>query len=205
METLRRVSIFAFGHRPVLLVGGRRGIVQCVFAVILLVLAAALVIVIGLVCVGWAVGKTNEMPDQIVVDAHEAIAFCAEALPIEVTSVISYEELRKILRLHLEWIQAFHFAPETSGDGPVVFEEFDAVDYIIERASVNRLCFERDHVRAVVEAHSSYLQVMGAIHLDDPVKVAHDLAEMPLRPELEAPAEPTELDPGQRPGSPGAP
>jgi hypothetical protein len=176
-------------------------------AILLLLVAAVLVVVIGLVFVGWAVGKTNEMPDQIVIDAHEAISFCAEALPIEVTSIITYEDLRKILRLHLEWIQAFDFAPETADaettnaetreDGPIVFEEFDAVDYIIERSEVNRLNFERDHIAAVVEAHSSYLQVMGAIHLEDPIKVREDLGDLPLldAPQLDDPGS-TELDQG---------
>ena len=161
-------------------------------AIALLVLAAVLVVVIALVSVGFAVGRTNDMPDQIVVDAHEAIEFCASALPDHITAVLSYEELRRILRLHLEWIQAFHFAPETSSrgdavEGPIVFEEYDAVDYILERADVNHFEVERDHVEAVVEAHSSYLQVVGAIHLEDPVKVEQDLAELPLldAPELE--------------------
>ncbi|MFT7601153.1 MAG: hypothetical protein ACI8TP_004104 [Acidimicrobiales bacterium] len=170
-------------------------------AVFLLIIAAVLVIAIALLFVGWAVGKTNEMPDQIVVDAHESIEFCAEALPVEVSSVLSYEELAKILRLHLEWIQAFHYAPEGIGDDtPIVFEEFDAVDYIMERADVNHFIVERPQVEAVVDVHSSYLQVMGAIHVDDPVRVSQDLAELPLldMPELDAPGEPgDELGPGK--------
>ena len=145
-------------------------------------------VVVGLLVVGWAVSKTNEQPDQIVVDAHEAIDFCAEALPVEVSSVLSYEDLRRLLRLHLEWIQAFHWAPEgVSGvDGPIVFEEFDAVDYILERADVNGFKVDRKHVAAVVDVHSSYLQVMGAIHLGNPEDTLADLPELPLldRPEI---------------------
>ena len=142
-------------------------------------LAAVVVLVVALLFVGWAVGKTSSMPDQIVIDAHEAIEFCAQALPVEVTSTLSYDELRRLLRLHLEWVQFYHWAPEGESDGPILFEELDAVDYVIERTDSIGLDVSRDHAVAVIEAHSSYLQVMGAIHLDDPVAVESDLADHP--------------------------
>jgi hypothetical protein len=132
------------------------------------------------------------MPDQIVVDVHEAIEFCAEALPSDVTATLSYDELRRILRFHLEWIQAYHWAPERTSSGPIVFEQYDALDYVMERAEINHLDVSRDHAAAVIQAHSDYLQVMGAIHIDDPVKVDADLGELPL---LERPR-PDELDSG---------
>ena len=161
-----------------------------VFAV--LALAAVLIVVIGLYAVGDAVGKTSNMPDQIVLDVHEAIEFCAEALPQEVTATLSYDQLRRMLRLHLEWIQAYHWAPETEGPAPIVFEQFDALDYVMERVAVTDVEISRDHAAAIIQAHSDYLQVMGAIHLDDPVKVEQDLAELPL---LDNPAA-TELTSG---------
>ncbi len=146
----------------------------------LLLLAAAVVVVIAFFAVGDAVGKTERMPGQIVVDVHEAIEFCAEALPGEVTATLSYDELRRLLRLHLEWIQAYHWAPEVGESGPIVFEQFDALDYVMERAAVTHLDVSREHAAAVIQAHSDYLAVMGAIHLDDPVKVEQDLGELPL-------------------------
>ncbi len=150
----------------------------------LLIVTAVLVVVIGLLFVGSAVGKTNAMPAQTVVDVHEAINFCAEAVPISVSSVLSYDDVRRLLRLHLEWLQAYHWAPEGDSDGPIIFEEFDAIDYVMERADVTGLFVARGHAEAVIEAHSAYLQVMGAIHIEDPVDVENDLAELPL---LDAP------------------
>ncbi|MGI9598814.1 MAG: hypothetical protein ACR2QK_21800 [Acidimicrobiales bacterium] len=160
----------------------------------LLALAAVLIVAIGLYSVGHAVGVTEDMPAQIVVDVHEAIEFCAEALPDEVTATLSYDELRRVLRLHLEWLQAYHWAPETADSGPIVFEQFDALDYVMERVQVTDLEITREHAAAVIQAHSDYLQVMGAIHLDDPVKVEQDLATMPL---LDDPAH-IELGPGDQ-------
>lgn len=154
----------------------------------LIVVAAVLVVVIALVSVGWAVGKTTAMPPQIVIDVEEAIEFCAEALPVEVTSVVTYDELRRLLRLHLEWIQAYHWAPEGHSDGPILFEELDAVDYMVERADTIDLEVSRDHIVAVIEAHSAYLQVVGAIHLEDPVTIESDLAELPLLGEADSPS-----------------
>ena len=147
---------------------------------VLVALAAVLVVVVALLAVGSAVGKTSKMPDQIVVDAHEAIEFCAEALPIEVTSELSYDELRRVIRLHLEWVQFYHWAPEGSSDQPILFEELDAVDYLVERADIIGLDISRLHLVAVVQAHCAYLQVMGAIHLEDPAAVESDLADLPI-------------------------
>lgn len=155
---------------------------------VLLAIAAVIVIAVALLMVGWAVGKTTSMPDQIVIDAEEGIEFCAEALPVEVTSVISYDELRRLLRLHLEWIQAYHWAPEGDGRGPIVFEELDAADYMVERADSIGLEVSREHLVAVIGAHSSYLQVMGAIHLEDPVTSTADLAELPMLSRADGPS-----------------
>ncbi len=152
--------------------------------ILILVVAGVLVVAIGLVFVGNAVGKTAAMPDQIVVDMHEAIDFCAEALPDEVTAELSYDDLRRLLRLHLEWIQAFHWAPEGSGEGPIVFEEYDALGYVMERADITGLNVSSRNAAAAIEAHSAYLQVVGAIHLEDPVQVEQDLAELPLARDL---------------------
>lgn len=149
-------------------------------AILLLVLAAVIIVVIAFVAVGHAVGSTENMPDQIVIDTHEAIEFCAEALPHDVTATISYDDLRRLLRLHLEWIQFYQWAPESGSAGPIVFEQFDALDYVMERMTVTDLDVSREHAAAVIQAHSDYLQVMGAIHLDDPVNVEADLGELPL-------------------------
>lgn len=147
---------------------------------VVLGIALVLVVVIALVFVGDAVGKTSAMPDQIVLDVHEAINFCAEALPSDVTATMTFDELRRLLRLHLEWIQAYHWAPEGSDDGPILFEEFDALDYVMERCAAVGLDTPRAQVAQVIDVHSSYLQVMGAIHIDDPAQVEADLAELPL-------------------------
>ena len=158
----------------------------------ILIVGALLVMAIALYAVGHAVGKTDEMPAQIVVDVHEAIEFCAEALPVEVTSQISYDDLRRVLRLHLEWIQAYHWSPDSIDATPIVFEQYDALPYVMERVAVTDVEVSEEQAAAIIQAHSDYLHVMGAIHVDDPVDVEKDLAELPL---LDHPAV-EQLDPG---------
>lgn len=161
-------------------------------AIALLIIAAVVIVVVAFLAVGHAVGSTEAMPAQIVVDVHEAIEFCAEAIPDEITAVLTYDELRRLLRLHLEWIQAYHWSPEGMATGPIVFEQFDALDYVMERMAVTDLDVPVEYAAAVIQAHSDYLQVMGAVHIDDPVKVDGDLAELPL---LDGP-DAAELDQG---------
>ncbi len=159
--------------------------------IVLLVAAVAAVIVAAFLFVGHAVGTTEAMPDQIVIDGHEAIEFCAQALPDTVTASLSYDELRRLLRLHLEWIQAYHWAPASTDSPPVIFEQFDPVAYVMERCEVVGLDVDPAEVAAVIQAHSDYLQVVGALHIDDPVDVEADLA---LAPQLDPPAATPLLD-----------
>ena len=160
--------------------------------VLLLAVAAVLVVGIAFVFVGDAVGKTEAMPDQIVIDATEAIEFCAEALPSSITAELSYDELRRLQRLHLEWVQAYHWSPSSQDATPIVFEQYDPLPYVLERAAVVGLITDEETAAAVIEAHTQYLVVSGALHIDNPEEVTADLAEAALLdspdlPELEGP------------------
>ncbi len=146
---------------------------------VLLVVAALVVVAVAFVFVGHAVGSTEAMPDQIVIDGHEAIEFCAQALPDAVTASLSYDDLRRLLRLHLEWIQAYHWAPASTDAPPIIFEQFDPLAYVMERCEVVGLDVDPEEAAAVIQAHSDYLQVVGALHIDDPVNVEADLAQAP--------------------------
>lgn len=155
------------------------GSVQIVEYVILGV-GAVVVVAIALVAVGGGVAKTAAMPNQIIYDVQESIDFCAEALPDEVTATLSYDDLRRLLRLHLEWIQAHHFTPEGDPEGPLVFNNEDALAYVMERAAVIRLPVSAEHARDVLDAHLAYFQFTGAVHVESPDLVRIDLADLGL-------------------------
>jgi hypothetical protein len=147
---------------------------------LLIIVAAVVIVAVAFFAVGHAVGSTEAMPAQIVIDSHEAIEFCAQALPDQVTASLSYDDLRRLLRLHLEWIQAYHWAPASTDATPVVFEQFDPLAYVMERCESVGLDVSTEEAAAVIQAHSDYLHVVGALHLDDPVEVEADLARVPL-------------------------
>ena len=159
--------------------------------IVLLVVAGILVVAAAFVFVGHAVGSTEAMPDQIVIDGHEAIEFCAQALPDSVTASVSYDDLRRLLRLHLEWIQAYHWAPASTDSPPIIFEQFDPLSYVMERCEIVGLDVDPEEAAAVIAAHSDYLQVVGALHIDDPVEVEADLARAP---QLDSSSRPSLLD-----------
>ncbi len=142
--------------------------------------ALAVIAAIAFVSVGHAVGATESMPAQIIIDVEESVEFCAQALPDHVTASLSYDDLRRLLRLHLEWIQAYHWAPASRDSTPIVFEQFDPVAYVMERCHVIRLEVTAEEAAAVIQAHSDYLQVAGALHIDDPVNVEADLSAIGL-------------------------
>lgn len=144
------------------------------------VLALIVIAAVAFVAVGHAVGSTESMPAQVVIDVEEAIEFCAQALPDHVTASLSYDELRRLLRLHLEWIQAYHWAPASKDATPIVFEQFDPLAYVMERCHVIRLEVTAEEAAAVIQAHSDYLQIVGALHIDDPVDVEADLSALGL-------------------------
>jgi hypothetical protein len=164
---------------------------------VILVVGAVLVVAIALVAVGGGVAKTASMPNQVVYDVQESIDFCAEALPDEVTATLSYDDLRRLLRLHLEWIQAYHFTPEGDSEGPVVFNNEDALAYVMERSAITRLPVSAAHARLVLDAHLAYFQFMGAVDIEAPDLVRKDLSELGLldsgegrmHPELEDPSD----------------
>ena len=153
---------------------------------LILGLGALVVIAIALVAVGGGVAKTAAMPDQVVYDVMESIDFCAEALPDEVTATLSYDDLRRTLRLHLEWIQAYHFTPDGDPAGPIVFNSDDALSYVMERAATTGLLISAENAKQVIEAHLAYFQFMGAVHIEDPELVTKDLMDFGI---LEAPDE----------------
>ena len=144
---------------------------------LILGLGALAVIAIALVAVGGGVAKTAAMPDQVVYDVMESIDFCAEALPDDVSATLSYDDLRRALRLHLEWLQAYHFTPDGDPEGPIVFNSDDALSYVMERAAVTGLPISAEHAKHVIDAHLAYFQFMGAVHVEEPELVTKDLTD----------------------------
>ncbi|MBI2706695.1 MAG: hypothetical protein HYX32_15595 [Actinobacteria bacterium] len=69
------------------------------------VLTALVVIVIGLVAVGRVTLTLAEQPRPSSYELDEAVEFVADHLPDAATAQLSYDEVRSILSLHLDYLE----------------------------------------------------------------------------------------------------
>ncbi len=136
--------------------------------VVLLVVVGILAVVgIALAAVGIVVRRLGPEPARQVFEGDEALTFVAAALPDEVTAQLSYEDVQRILRLHLDFLHRQGVARSggdlPAGNGPLVVEFGDGVDEVLARAAAVRFHPERDHVAAVISAQMAYFEAIGAL------------------------------------------
>ena len=95
----------------------------------------------------------------------------AQALPAELTAELSYDEVQRILRLHLDHLHAEGVA-RSGGDlraiqqhqhGPQVLDPEAGVRYVLRRAALVDFYPKPDAVRAVIEAQLAYFEAIGAV------------------------------------------
>ena len=130
------------------------------------VVGAALVLVVALVAVGGVVGRLRTEPARNIFENDEALEFVAQALPDELTAELTYEELQRIMRLHLDYLHAQGVA-RSGGDlpaagGPQVGSD-DAVRTILDRAAVVDFYPEGGCGGRVVDVQLAYFEAIGAI------------------------------------------
>jgi hypothetical protein len=136
-----------------------------VVVIVLFVVAAVLVVVIGLVAVGREAFTLRTQPKQAHFDLEEAVNFVADRLPEEITAVLTFDDVRSILRWHLEYLRDRGVPvrrDQTSG-GPVVVEDDEGVAWVLGRADDVGLEVTDVEVAIVLEAELGYLQAIGAI------------------------------------------
>jgi hypothetical protein len=169
------------------------GGVMIVFAVV----GAVLVLVVALVAVGDVVGRLRTEPARNIFENDEALEFVAQALPDEVTAELSYEEVQRIMRLHLDYLHEQGVARSGGdlpmGGGPQVVESDDAVRSILDRAALVDFYPKSDAVRLVVDAQLAYFEAIGAISPVSEPELAElqeaATAEVPERPAADGPQE----------------
>ena len=117
--------------------------------------------------VGGVVGRLRTEPPRNIFEHDEALEFVAQALPDELTAELSYEDVQRIMRLHLDYLHAEGVA-RSGGDlptagGPQVVDSEDAVGSILRRAALVDFFPKPDAVRRVVDAQLAYFEAIGAI------------------------------------------
>jgi hypothetical protein len=133
--------------------------------VVLAVVAVVLVVVIALVAVGREAFTMSAQPKQAHFDLEEAVEFVADRLPDEVTAILSYDDVRSILRWHLEYLRdrGVPARRDLVDGGPVVVEDDEGVAWVLGKADEVGMDVTDAEVVAVLETELEYFDAIGAI------------------------------------------
>ena len=136
-----------------------------IVVIVLLALAAIAVLVIALVAVGREAFTMSAQPKQALFDLEEAVEFVADRLPDEVTAVISYDDVRSILRWHLEYLRdrGVPARRDQTEGGPVVVEDDEGVAWVLGKADEAGLGVTDTEVAIVLDVELAYFEAIGAI------------------------------------------
>jgi hypothetical protein len=133
--------------------------------IVLAVLAAALVVVIALVAVGREAFTLGVQPKQAHFDLEEAVEFVADRLPDEVTAVLTFDDVRSILRWHLEYLRdrGVPARRDQTAGGPVVVEDDEGVAWVLGKADEFGLEVTDVEIATVLGVELEYFHAIGAI------------------------------------------
>jgi hypothetical protein len=148
-----------------------------------------LVLVIALVAVGREAFTLASQPRQALFDVDEAVDFVADAVPAEVQARITYDDVRALLRFHLEHIAAKGAPAERWNAGRsrlVVVDDEEGAEVLMQRAIAAGLDLTPDDVAAVLAAELAYFEAIGAVGPAVPEPFELLAAEEEARGALEA-------------------
>lgn len=138
-------------------------------AVLLIAIAAVVVFVIAALVVGREARRLDAVAPRALYDLDEAVAFVADHIPETAQARLTPEEVLQLLRIHMGRLHDFGLQPGDVTDRrqdivvPTFLEEVDEVAYVIGGADVNDLDVDDADVAAVVDAHLTYLDAIGAV------------------------------------------
>jgi hypothetical protein len=138
--------------------------------VVFIVVAAVLVFVIASVTVGREARRLDAVAPRAVYEIDEATEFVADRLPPDTQARLTYEELRKLLVLHMRWLHANGLQPSNvvdrrqDIDDVVVVGEETLTAFLLGQAEGARIDVLDDvDVVHVVRAHLAYFDAIGAV------------------------------------------
>jgi hypothetical protein len=129
-----------------------------------------LVFVIASVTVGREARRLDAVAPRAVYEIDEATEFVADRLPPDTQARLTYEELRKLLVLHMRWLHANGLQPSNvvdrrqDIDDVVVVGEETLTAFLLGQAEGARIDVLDDvDVVHVVRAHLAYFDAIGAV------------------------------------------
>ena len=138
--------------------------------VVFIVVATVAVFAIAAVTIGREARRLDAVAPRAVYEIDEATDFVADRLPADTQARLTYEELRKLLVLHMRWLHANGLQPSNVVDRPqdivepVVVGEETLTAFLLGQAEGARIEVLDDvDVVHVVRAHLAYFDAIGAI------------------------------------------
>jgi len=134
--------------------------------VLYIVIALALVFAIAAVLVGREARRLDAEPPRAVFDIDEATEWVANHLPFEVSAVLAYEDVRRILEWNLEFLRSRGMSRGNTSslpDGSIVVGAEEVADFVLEKARSIDSPYSEDQVAAVLDAQFGYFDAIGAI------------------------------------------
>lgn len=131
--------------------------------VALVVLALGLVVAIAFYAVGREVVLLENRVAPSVYEVEEAIPYVADRLPDDVTARISMDDVRWVLRVDAEELEAATAEAVAAGEVDEVIDPDGAVGRVLARVSEERSDLDDTDVVAVLDARLAYLEAIGAI------------------------------------------
>jgi len=130
------------------------------------VLSLAVVLLVAAAMIGREARRLDAEPPRAVFDIDEATEWVASHLPLDVSAVLSFDDVRLILEWNLEFLRAkgMSAGPDASlPEGSVVVGPEEVAEYVLERAREIESPWSEDQVAAVLDAQFGYFDAIGAI------------------------------------------
>src|SRR5690349_11879865 len=107
----------------------------------------------------------SAQPKQALFDLEEAVEYVADRLPDEVTAVLTFDDVRSILRWHLEYLRdrGVPARRDQTAGGPVVVEDDEGIGWVLGKADEAGLEVTDVEVATVLEVELEYFRAIGAI------------------------------------------
>ena len=133
--------------------------------ILLVVLAGGIVVLVAIVAIGREALVLGNQPRQAHYDLNEAVQYVGDRLPDAVTARLTYDDVRALLRWHLEYLRDRDVPRRRDlvEGGPAVVEDDEGIAFVLGRADADGLDVTDEEVAAVLELELGYLGAIGAI------------------------------------------
>ncbi|MFQ5558163.1 MAG: hypothetical protein ACE5GB_11745 [Acidimicrobiales bacterium] len=136
---------------------------------------AVLVVAIAVAALGMVVGRLEHETRPALYEFEDAVDYIADRLPDEVTARVSYDDVRQVLRWHLDWFSSVGLStrhgqelgdPALAPDDVVVGDDTAAVEAVVAR-SLDENGPDALDVVCILDMQMRYLTAIGALDSED--------------------------------------